>query len=206
MTDIASPIDLEPGLGESTDIEVITEPSRGPLLARQPFAGIAGLAIVAGLVALVGIAPGGPQTALQVSIPLVTYSLSMLVMVVLWWGRWPTDRLSRPLSGLVNTLLVAGGSFALAVAGQAIVGKVDLDGMFSQTPDLAGGHLLGFPFTFPLAGLVFVAMVQITLVNERKPFDRLGRVASGLAALATSCVVAVIAYGLLANWNAIPAT
>src|SRR5258708_1524463 len=154
MTDIASPIGIEPSLREPTDIEVITEPSPGPLLARQPLAGIAGLIIVAGLVTLLGIAPGRPQTALQVSIPLATFALPVLVMMVLWWDRWPTDRLSRPLSGLLNTLLVAGGTFALAVAGQAIVGKVDLGGMFSQTPHLTARLLFGFPFTFPLPSLV----------------------------------------------------
>src|SRR6266550_2125850 len=138
MTDIASPIGLEPGLREPTDIEVITEPSPGPRLARQPLAGIAGLAVVAGLVALLGIAPGRPQTALQVSIPLATFALPVLVMMALWWERWPTDRLSRPLSGLLNTLLLAGGTFALA-------------------------------------------------------------------ALASSCVVGLVVYGLLAHWNAIPA-
>jgi hypothetical protein len=206
MTDIASPIGFAPGLREPTDLEVITEPSPGALLARQPLAGIAGLVIVAGLVALLGIAPGRPQTALQMSIPLATFALPVLLMMVLWWERWPTDRMSRPLSGLLNTLLLAGGTFALAVAAQAVVGKVDLDGLFSQTPDLAGGRLLGFPFIFPLAGLVFVAMVQITFVNERKPFDRLGKVAGGLAALASSCVVGSVAYGLLAHWNAIPAS
>src|SRR3954453_8717136 len=98
-----------PNSAAPTDIEVITEPSPGSRLARQPLAGIAGLVIVGGLVALLGIAPGRPQTALQVSIPLATCSLSMLVMVVLWWDRWPTDRMSRPLSGLLNTLLVAAG-------------------------------------------------------------------------------------------------
>jgi hypothetical protein len=204
MKDVASPSGLEAGLEEPFDIEVITEPWPAPRLARQPLAGIAGLVIVAGLVALLGIAPGRPQTALQVSIPLVTFSLSVLVMMVLWWERWPTDRMSRPLGALLNTLLAAGGTFVMTVAAQAVVGKVDLDGLFSQAPGAADGRLLGFPFTFPLAGLVFVTMVQITLVNERKPFDRLGRVAAGLAALATSCVVGVVAYGLLAHWNAVP--
>jgi hypothetical protein len=184
---------------------VIIEPSR-PMLARQPYAGLAGLVIVAGLVVLLGIAPGRPQTALQVSIPLATFALPLLVVMALWWERWPTSHMSRPLGALLNTLLVAGGTFVLAVAGQAIVGKVDLNGMFSQSTELTGGRLLGFPFIFPLAGLVFVAMVQITFVNERKPFDRLGRVGAGLAALATSWVVGLVAYGLLANWNAIPAT
>jgi hypothetical protein len=205
MMDSASPSGVEPGLREPHDIEIITEPASGPRLARQPLAGVAGLVIVAGLVALLGIAPGRPQTALQVSLPLATFALSPLVMMTLWWQRWPTDRMSRPLSGLLNTLLLAGGAFVLAIAGQAVVGKVDLNGMFSQSTELSGGRLLGFPFTFPLAGLVFVAMVQITLVNERKPFDRLGRVASGLAALVTSWVVGLVAYGVLANWNAIPA-
>ena len=92
MTDIASSIGIEPSLREPTDIEVITEPSPGPLLARQPLAGIAGLVIVAGLVTLLGIAPGRPQTALQVSIPLATFALPVLVMMVLWWDRWPMPK------------------------------------------------------------------------------------------------------------------
>lgn len=187
------------------EVEVIIEPPAGPALARQPWAGIAGTVIVAGLVALLAIAPGGPQTALQVSIPIVTYALPVLVVMALWWGRWPTDRLSRPASLAVNTLILAVAGFLLTVAGQAIVGKVDLDGIFSQATDQAAGRLTGFPFTFPLAGMIFVAMAQLTLINERKPFDRLGRVWSGVAALASCWVVGLLGYRLVANWNAVPA-
>ena len=187
------------------DVEVIIELPAGPALSRQPWAGIAGTVIVAALVTLLAIAPGGPQTAFQVTIPMVTFALPVLVVMALWWGRWPTDRMNRVASLAINTLILAASGFLLTVAAQAIIGKVDLDGIFSQATDQAAGHLTAFPFTFPLAGMAFVAMAQLTLINERKPFDRLGRIWSGVAALATCWVVALVGYALVANWNAVPA-
>jgi hypothetical protein len=187
------------------DVEVIIEPPPGPALTRQPWAGIAGTIVVAALVALLAVAPGGPQTAFQVTVPMVTFALPVLVVMALWWGRWPTDRMSRGASLAVNTLILAAAAFLLTVAAQAIIGKVDIDGIFSQATDQAAGRLTAFPFTFPLAGMIFVAMAQLTLINERKPFDRLGRVWSGIAALATCWAVGLVAYRLLANWNAVPA-
>jgi len=207
MSETQSPVDLETlsTAPARADVEVIIEPPPGPALSRQPWAGLAGTVIVAGLVALLAVAPGGPQTALQVSIPLVTYALPVLVVVALWWGGWPADRLNRPAKLAVNTLIIAAAAFGLLIAGQAIVGKVDIDGLFSQATDQAAGHLTGFPFTFPLAGMVFVAMAQLTLINEGKPFDRLGRVWSGIAALASCWAVGLLGYRLAANWNFVPA-
>jgi hypothetical protein len=210
MSETQLPVDVETVASAPAhdEVEVIFERPLGPALTRQPWAGIAGTLIVAGLMAALAIAPGGPQTALQVSIPIVTYALPVLVVMALWWGRWPADRLNRPASLAINTLILAAAGFGLTVAGQAVVGRVDLDGLFSQATDQlpqAGGHLTGFPFTFPLAGMIFVAMAQLTLINERKPFDRLGRVWSGVAALATAWAVGLVGYGLVANWDAVPA-
>src|SRR5688572_9025581 len=106
MSETELPVDLETVAPERPrdEIEVVQEPPPiveappGPALTRQPWAGIAGTVIVAGLVAVLAIAPGGPQTALQVSVPIATFALPVLVMMALWWSRWPTDRMSRPAS------------------------------------------------------------------------------------------------------------
>ena len=198
MSETQSPVDVETlaPAPPREEVEVIIEPPAGPALARQPWAGIAGTLVVAAIVALLAVAPGGPQTAFQVTIPMVTFALPVLMVMALWWGRWPTDRLGRLPSLVVNTLILAA---------QAIIGKVDIDGIFSQATDQATGHLTAFPFTFPLAGMIFVAMAQLTLINERKPFDRLPRVWSGLAGLATCWAVGLLGYRLFANWNAVPA-
>ena len=205
MPDTEVPVGVVPITPTRDDVEVIIEPGPGRALTRQPWAGLAGLVIVTAIVTLLAIAPGGPQTALQVTVPILTFGLAPLVAVALWWGGWPADKLSRPAALLVNTVLLAVAGFLLTIGGQAIVGKADIDGIFSQATDQATGHLTAFPFTFPLAALAFVTMVHLTLVLERKPFDRLGRVASGAAALATSWGVALLAYRLLANWNSVPA-
>jgi hypothetical protein len=204
MPETEVPVELEPIAPVREEVEVIVEPAPGPALSRQPLAGAAGLVVVAALVSLLAVAPGGPQTALQVTVPMLTFGLTPLAVMALWWGRWPADRLSRPAGLLVNTVLLVAAGFLMTVGAQAVVGKVDIDGIFSQATDQAAGHLTAFPFTFPLAGIAFATMVHLTLVLERKPFDRLGRVASGAAALATSCAVALVAYRLVANWDAVP--
>lgn len=207
MSETQLPVDLETlaPTPPAEDVEVFIEPPPGPALTRQPWAGIAGTVIVAALVALLAVAPGGPQTAFQVTIPMVTFALPVLVVMGLWWGRWPTDRMNRVASLAVNTLILAVTGFVLTVAAQAIIGKVDIDGIFSQATDQAAGRLTAFPFTFPLAGMIFVAMAQLTLINERRPFHRLPRVWSGIAALASCWVVGLLGYRLVANWNAVPA-
>ena len=90
MPDTEAPVDVETIAPAREEVEVIVEPARGPALTRQPLAGIAGLVIVAALVTLLAVAPGGPQTALQVTVPILTFGLAPLVAMALWWGRWPT--------------------------------------------------------------------------------------------------------------------
>jgi hypothetical protein len=62
-----------------------------------------------------------------------------------------------------------------------------------------------FPWTVPLAAFVFVTTLQLTFVCRQWPFRRLPPVAAGLAALATSWAIGLAGYGLLANWDFVPA-
>ena len=62
-----------------------------------------------------------------------------------------------------------------------------------------------FPATVALAGAAFTAMLQLSLVCERWPLGGIGRLRSGLAALALSWAAGTGAYFLFVNLDAIPA-
>jgi hypothetical protein len=46
-------------------------------------------------------------------------------------------------------------------------------------------------------------MIQLTFVCDRRPLRRLGTPGAGIAAIALSWIVGLVAYELLANWNAV---
>jgi hypothetical protein len=62
-----------------------------------------------------------------------------------------------------------------------------------------------FPATLPLAGAAFTAMLQLSLPCERWPLGGIGRLWSGVAALALSWAIGVGAYFLFVNIDAVPA-
>ena len=82
----------------------------------------------------------------------------------------------------------------------------DLAHLLSTTP---AGHGPGrppfpsYPWTLPLAGLIFLTMIQLTFVCGRRPLSRLGTPGAGIAAIVVSWIVGLAAYELLANWNAV---
>jgi hypothetical protein len=118
-------------------------------------------------------------------------------MVAFWWTDWPGARLSTPWSGLIDTALVIVAAVVLTIAGQAIVERSDLRGIFQARP--GPGVPATFPATLALAGAVFAAMLQLSLVCEGWPLRGLGRLRSGIAALAVSWAVAIAAYFLIVN-------
>jgi len=63
-----------------------------------------------------------------------------------------------------------------------------------------------FPATLPLAGAAFAAMLQLSLVCERWPLAGIGRIKSGIAALALSWAIGAGAYFLLASLSYLPAS
>ena len=105
-------------------------------------------------------------------------------MIAFWWNDWPGSRLTAPWTGLTDTVLVAAAAVVLTIAGQAIIERSDAPAVFEAS---AGpGVPATFPATLALAGAAFTVMLQLSLVCERWPLARIGRLLSGLAALALS--------------------
>ena len=131
---------------------------------------------------------GHVESSLPVLGPLATFALLAVAMIAFWWNDWPGARLSTPWSGLIDTALVTVAAVVLTIAGQAIVERSDLRGIFEAQPGL--GVPTTFPATLALAGAAFTAMLPLSLVCEGWPLRGLGRLRSGIAALAVSWAVA----------------
>ncbi|MGD9989175.1 hypothetical protein [Pseudonocardia sp.] len=170
-------------------------PGTAPAPARdrpgpgQPALGLLGLLLVVPIAVALAIGAGGEGSTLVIG-PLVTHSLPLVAMIAFWWQNWPGTRLPSALSGWADTALVVVGAVVLTGLGQLLVGGLDLTGMFVATP--GPGHVPTFPATLPVAGAAFVVMLQITLVGERRPLQRLPRLPAGLLAVAASWAVAVV--------------
>jgi hypothetical protein len=124
-------------------------------------------------------------------------------VIAFWWEDWPGTMWRPPVTGLVDTLLVAVGGLVLTIAGQAVVSHVDLQGIFD--PTLGPNHAPTFPATMPLAGAVFVAILQLTLVSECWPLRRFNRLVGGVTALVAAWAVALILYeALVADHGLVP--
>jgi hypothetical protein len=175
-----------------------------PIPGRQPMIGIAGLVWVLALFFLLGVVPT-PLISLYVLGPLTIFMLPTFVVVAIWWqGRPAADTVGQPAAGAANTLLIAIGAILSTWLAQAIVAHGDLVGVF-RSPLAAHGHFTAFPYTVPIAAATIVAMLQLTLVNERWPFERLGGLRAGVAAFVGCWAIGLAVYLLVANWDAVPA-
>jgi hypothetical protein len=161
-------------------------------LARQPTLGLAGVTLVIPVALVLGVGLGSAEHSLVVLGPMSTFALPVIAMIAFWWEDWPGTMLRPPLSGLANTVLVVVGGVVLTIAGQAVVAHVDLRGVFDPTP--APVHAPTFPATMPLAGVIFVAMLELTLVGEGWPLRRLDRLAAGVVALAAAWAAGIVLY------------
>jgi hypothetical protein len=161
-------------------------------LTRQPGLGLAGIALVMPVALLLGVGLGSLERSLLVLGPLSTFALPVIAMIAFWWEDWPGTTLRAPLSGLSDTLLALGGGVLLTIAGQAVVGHVDLDGVFD--PGAPPAHVPTFPTTMAPAAAVFTAMLQLTLACEGGPLRRLPRIPAGVVALAVAWAVGVGLY------------
>ena len=146
-----------------------------------------------------GLGWGGAERSLLVLGPMSTFALPLIAMIAFWWEDWPGTMLRAPLAGLADTVLVAIGGVLLTVAGQALGGNVDLRGVFD--PGAVSGHAPTFPATMPVAGAVFVAMLELTLVSEGWPLRRLNRYAGGVIALAAAWAIGVGLYLALVDFQ-----
>ena len=174
-------------------------------LRSQPAVGVIGLCVASTLCLLLGVAIA-PLHSLQILGSLTTFALPILIASALWCHGWPARSPSRAASGLINTLLIAGLAVVLTALAQVIAGRGDLAHLLSTTP---AGHGPGrpaftsYPWTLPLAALIFLTMIQLTFVCDRRPLRRLGTPGAGIAAVIVSWIVGLVAYELLANWNAV---
>ena len=172
-------------------------------LAAQPWLGVGGLLLGAVVFFALALGLGSTAASLLVLGPLSTFALPAVAMIAFWWNDWPGSRLTTPWTGLIDTVLVVGAAVVLTIAGQAIVERSDLRGVFEASP--GPGIPATFPATLALAGAAFSAMLQLSLVCERWPLAGFGRLRSGIAALALSWGTGIGAYFLFVNLDAVPA-
>ncbi|HZD63891.1 MAG TPA: hypothetical protein VE200_13980, partial [Xanthobacteraceae bacterium] len=193
----------------TSDIRTASEPPRsvetGGLvtmqtrLIRQPAQGLSGLLLLVIPVAVIlAFAVNGAQGSTIVLGPPAVFALAPTAMIAFWWENWPGTRLRASWSGWADTLLIAAIAVALTIIGQLLVGHFDLHGIFSPNP--GPGHSPTFPITLPLGGAAFVAIMQVTFVCERWPFQRLGSILGGLLALATAWAAALVLGLLFDGW------
>ena len=163
-------------------------------LAAQPWAGLGGLLLAtAGFFAL-ALGTGSTTTSLLILGPISTYALPAVAVIAFWWNDWPGARLTRPWTGLTDTILAAAAAVALTLAGQAVIERPDVRAVFEAYR--GPGLPVTFPVTLPLAGAAFAAMLQLSLVCERWPLAGIGRIKSGIAALVLSWAIGAGAYFL----------
>jgi hypothetical protein len=169
-------------------------------LAAQPWLGLGGLLLTAVVFFALALGTGSTATALLILGPISTFALPAVAMIAFWWNDWPGSRLSVPWTGLIDTALIIAAALVLTIAGQAIVERPDVRAVFETAPGPAT-----FPATLPLAGAAFTAMLQLSLPCERWPLGGMGRLWSGVAALALSWAIGIGAYFLFVNLDAVPA-
>jgi hypothetical protein len=172
-------------------------------LAGQPWLGLGGLLLAAVVFSALALGTGSTATSLLILGPMSTFALPVVAMVAFWWNDWPGSRLATPWTGLIDTVLVAAAAVVSTIAGQAVVERSDVRGVFQATP--GPGVPVTFPATLVLAGAVFTAMLQLSLVCERWPLSGLEPRWSGLAALALSWAAGTGAYYLFVNLGSVPA-
>jgi hypothetical protein len=196
----------------------ITQPSMPPAapaagtaagtVRRQPDVGAVGALVAITICALLGIAIS-PLHSVQILGPVTTFSLPVLIASALWWKGGPIRTSSRVAGGVINTAVIVGGALVLVALAQLITGRADLGNLLSTTPAATAGHAAGrppypsYPWTLPLAGLIFLSMIVLTFVCDRWPLARLGNPGAGIAAIVVSWIIGLLAYELLANWTPI---
>ncbi|MCI2423540.1 hypothetical protein MOQ72_39650 [Saccharopolyspora sp. K220] len=154
----------------------------------QPKRGLIGLAFVLPVAALLAAGAGGPAHSVVVLAPVVTFSLPVVAMIAFWWEDWPGSLLRGGWSGVYDTVVVVAAGLVLTDLGQRVAAGVVLWG------PAAPGLGAAYPDTLPLAAGIFTIMLQLTLVNEGWPLRGLGRLRSGVAALAVCWVAGSVVF------------
>jgi hypothetical protein len=145
-----------------------------------------------------------PQGALLVVGPISLFAMPVLGALADFAIPQLGDRAYRWLVGGIMTAIIAGGGIVLTVLAQAVVGHIDLVGVFSPNPQAAASHLSAFPFTIPLGALCFVTYLEVAIVSG-VPLQSTHRTRDGVLAFGGSIATALILYQALANWGSVPA-
>lgn len=160
------------------------------------------------LIMLVMFVAGGlvlsPQGALLVVGPISLFAMPILALLADFVVPLFAGQRRRWLVAGFILAAILGGAIVLTVLAQAIVGHIDLVGVFSTDPHTAASHLTAFPFTIPLGGALFVTYLEVAIVSG-VPMIAKNRLRDGAIAFLGCVIVALILYGTLANWDAIPA-
>lgn len=170
-------------------------PTPGAFVRRQPALGLAGVPLLVPAALALGAGLGSLERSLLVFGPITTFALPVIALIAFWWEDWPGTSLRPSLSILTNSLLVAAGAVVMTFAGQAVVMHLAVRGVFD--PAAAAGDAPTFPATMPLAGAIFTAMLQLTLVTEGWPLRRFGRFGAGALAFAWSFAAGIAVYEAL---------
>jgi hypothetical protein len=156
------------------------------------------------LLLLVGGIALTPQGALLVVGPISLFAMPLLgALADFALPQLGNRSTGWPVGGIMAAIIVC-GSILLTVLAQAVVGHVDLVGVFSADPQVAAHHLSTFPFTIPLGALLFVTYLEVAIVSG-VPMTTTHRVRDGLFAFVGSIAAALILYRALANWASVPA-
>jgi hypothetical protein len=178
-------------------VSIPAAPSSKPL-ARQPLVGFVLLAMAGVLFYLFAVLPGPEKSLNLLAVP-TAFWLPVLVIVAVWWHGFPGSLTgSRTGAGVVNTIVFMVAAILLTFLGQVVIAKFDAGAVFSST----GGM---FPILVPLAGTIFVTMLQLTFVCGRWPFDKMSSVPAGIGAFTLSWVIGVVVNLTVVNWDVIPA-
>ncbi|HEY5855440.1 MAG TPA: hypothetical protein VIW24_15675, partial [Aldersonia sp.] len=150
----------------------------------------------------------GPLRSLQTIGTISAFGLGPLLVVSVWWPRW-TRLGSRPVPRIVAAAITTLALIAAAVVStgvaMAVVGRFDLTGLFSAAGAQADGIVTPFPFVTTLGALIFVAMLHVTFVQEKWPFDTGRPIRDGLVALTCCWALAMAVYFVVANWDGVDA-
>jgi hypothetical protein len=144
-----------------------------------------------------------PQGALLVVGPITLFAMPVLALLADFVVPLFVGQQRRWLVAGLILAAILGSAIVLTVLAQAIVGHIDLVGVFSTDPHTAASHLSAFPFTIPLGGVLFVAYLEVAIVSG-VPMLTKNRPRDGAIAFLGCVVVALFLYLTLANWDAVP--
>jgi hypothetical protein len=145
-----------------------------------------------------------PQGSLLVIGPITIFAIPVLGALADFAMPQVGERRNTWLVGGVMIAIIAVGGVALTVLAQAVVGPIDLVGVFSPDPQTAASHFTAFPFVIPLGGLFLILYFGATIVSGI-PLLTKHHLRDGVLTFVGCAALALILYQTLVNWGSVPA-